>query len=111
MVAASGSCGPAGTAGLVDGVELDAEQLANAAVIVHVTRTSGLPARAAVVAVATALQESSLRNLDHGDTAGPDSRGLLQQRIRFYGADVATDPARATAAFLTRLTSILGNGN
>jgi peptidoglycan DL-endopeptidase CwlO len=106
LVAASGPCGPGGTARQVSSVDLDAEQLANAAVIVEVTHTSGLPARAAVIAVATALQETGLRNLDHGDTAGADSRGLFQQRIAYYGADVATDPARATAAFLTRLTAV-----
>jgi peptidoglycan DL-endopeptidase CwlO len=108
LVAASAQCGPAGIARQVSGVDLDAEQLANAAVIVEVTRTRALPARAAVIAVATALQESSLRNLDHGDTAGPDSRGLFQQRIRFYGADVATEPARATGAFLDRLIVVPG---
>jgi peptidoglycan DL-endopeptidase CwlO len=106
LVAASAPCGPGGTARQVSGVDLDAEQLANAAVIVDVTHSSALPSRAADIAVATALQESSLRNLDHGDTVGPDSRGLFQQRIRYYGADVATDPARATAAFLTRLRAV-----
>jgi cell wall-associated NlpC family hydrolase len=106
LVAASAPCGPGGTARQVSGVDLDAEQLANAAVIVEVTQSRALPTRAAVIAVATALQESSLRNLDHGDTAGPDSRGLFQQRIRYYGANVAIDPARATAAFLNRLTAV-----
>lgn len=90
--ATSGTCGPAGPARQVAGVDLDAEQLANAGLVVEVTARSGLPARAAVIAVATALQESSLRNLDYGDAAGPDSRGLFQQRTRYYGADVATDP-------------------
>lgn len=108
VVAASGPCGPAGPAREVAGVDLDAEQLANAALITDTTRRSGLPARAAVIAVATALQESSLRNLDYGDAAGPDSRGLFQQRTRYYGTNVATDPARATAAFLTLLVELPG---
>lgn len=106
VAAASGPCGPAGPAREVAGVDLDAEQLANAGLISDVTHRAGLPARAAVIAVATALQESSLRNLDHGDAAGPDSRGLFQQRTRYYGADVATDPARATTAFLTLLVRV-----
>ncbi len=103
---ASGPCGPAGTARQVSGMHLDAEQLANAAIIVDVTRTSGLPPQAAVIAIATAMQESSLRNVNHGDAGGPDSRGLFQQRTRFYGAAVATNPARATAAFLVRLIAV-----
>ena len=106
MAAASGPCGPAGPARQVSGVDLDAEQLANAALITDVAARAGLPARAAVIAVATALQESSLRNLDYGDAAGPDSRGLFQQRTRYYGAEVATDPVRATAAFLARLVQV-----
>ena len=104
--AAPGECAPAGSARQVTGVDLDAEQLANASLVTDVTSRLGLPPRAAVIAVATALQESSLRNVDHGDAAGPDSRGLFQQRIRYYGADVATDPARATAAFLVRLVEL-----
>lgn len=40
----------------------------------------GMPARAATIGIATAVQESKLRNIDYGDQAGPDSRGLFQQR-------------------------------
>ena len=106
LAAGSGPCGPAGPARQVAGVDLDAEQLANGGLITDVTHRGGLPARAAVIAVATALQESSLRNLDHGDAAGPDSRGLFQQRTRYYGADVATDPTRSTLAFLDLLVQV-----
>lgn len=106
LLSSSGACDPVTVATQVAGVHLDTEQLANATTITAVTARTGLPARAAVIAVATAMQESSLRNLDYGDAAGPDSRGLFQQRIRYYGADVATDPARATRAFLTRLVAV-----
>ena len=102
----SSPCSSTVVVGQAAGSGLDAEQVANAATITQVSARSGLPARAAVIAVATALQESSLRNLNYGDAAGPDSRGLFQQRIRYYGAQVATDPARATAAFLTRLVLV-----
>lgn len=108
VAAASTACGPTGPPRQVSGVDLDAEQLANAALVIDVTARAGLPARAAVIAVATALQESSLRNLDYGDAAGPDSRGLFQQRTRYYGVDVATDPARATQAFLALLVKVPG---
>lgn len=52
-------------------------QLHNAATIVAVGRNMGVPDRGQVVAVATAMQESSLHNLAGGDR---DSIGLFQQR-------------------------------
>jgi len=58
---------------------LDAEQVANAATITQVSARSGLPARAAVIGVATALQESSLRILDYGDAAGRLGQRRRQQ--------------------------------
>ena len=61
----------------VDGVALDAEQLANAAVIAATGRQLGIGEHGVVVALATAAQESRLRNLDYGDA---DSVGLFQQR-------------------------------
>lgn len=56
---------------------LDLEQAYNAAIIAGVAVQRGLPPRAVSIALATALQESGLRNLDHGDR---DSIGLFQQR-------------------------------
>ena len=47
------------------------------ATIAAVGRDRGLPERAVVIALATAQQESRLRNLDYGDR---DSLGLFQQR-------------------------------
>ena len=58
-------------------VALTAEQWANAATIARVGWNRGLPDRAVVIALATAQQESRLRNLDYGDR---DSLGLFQQR-------------------------------
>ena len=60
--------------------ELATDQAANASLITAVAVQRGLPPRAASIALATAMQESKLRNIDHGDQAGPDSRGLFQQR-------------------------------
>lgn len=56
---------------------LSQEQARNASIIVAVSVERGLPEQAAVVAIATAYQESALRNLDYGDR---DSLGLFQQR-------------------------------
>ncbi|HEX2856442.1 MAG TPA: hypothetical protein VHO26_03030 [Propionibacteriaceae bacterium] len=56
---------------------LDLEQSGNAAIIVAESIRRGLAPRAASIALATAMQESRLRNLDYGDQ---DSIGLFQQR-------------------------------
>lgn len=87
------------------GHSLDPTQAGNAATISAVAVGRGLPARATSIALATAYQESKLRNLDHGDTAGPDSRGLFQQRpSQGWGTQAQTmDPVHATGAFLSEL--------
>ena len=56
---------------------LDLEQSGNAAIITAEAMRRGLPPRAASIALATAMQESGLRNIDYGDR---DSVGLFQQR-------------------------------
>lgn len=58
-------------------VTLTREQAKNASIIVAASVERGLPERAAIIALATAYQESGLRNLDYGDR---DSLGLFQQR-------------------------------
>ena len=70
------------TSALIDGesVEFTGAQLSNAAHILGAGRDVGLGARDQVIGVMTAIGESTLQVLDHGDTAGPDSRGLFQQR-------------------------------
>ncbi|MFI5752448.1 C40 family peptidase [Streptomyces sp. NPDC051644] len=59
------------------GLNLTSEQQANAATIVSVGVQMHVPVRGQVVAIATTMQESGLRNIDHGDR---DSLGLFQQR-------------------------------
>ena len=56
---------------------LTAEMRTHAATIVRVGRELGVPTYGIVIALATAMQESSLRNLSWGDR---DSVGLFQQR-------------------------------
>ncbi|PCN46620.1 peptidoglycan-binding protein LysM [Curtobacterium sp. 'Ferrero'] len=79
-------------------VTLSAEQWRNAATIVSVGRSLGVPQRGLVVALAAAMQESSLRNLDHGDR---DSVGLFQQRPSQGWGSAASlqDPATAAKRF------------
>lgn len=84
---------------------LTPEQAANAATISMITIERGLPPRAATVALATALQESKLRNLRYGDA---DSLGLFQQRpSQGWGTpEQVTDPLYATNAFLDALEAV-----
>ncbi|MGW2426400.1 M23 family metallopeptidase [Streptomyces sp. NPDC001709] len=81
------------------------EQTKNAAVITNVARTRNLKPRAAVIAVATAMQESTLRNLHNGDR---DSQGLFQQRpSQGWGtAAQVTDPIHASNKFYDALVKI-----
>ena len=95
---------PTCTAG---GVALTLEQAANAATIAAVGKRLGMPNHAVTVALATALQESKLRNLRYGDR---DSLGLFQQRPS-QGWGTATevqDPVYAARAFYTHLRRIPG---
>jgi LysM repeat protein len=56
---------------------LTAEMAANAAIIIQVGRSLGVSDRGIVIALAAAMQESSLRNITYGDR---DSVGVFQQR-------------------------------
>ncbi|MGP3535096.1 LysM peptidoglycan-binding domain-containing protein [Microbacterium sp. RD1] len=83
---------PPGVAGL------DAEQVANAQLIIRVGRELGVPDRGITIALGTAMVESWLRNLDWGDR---DSLGLFQQRPSTGWGTPAEilDPVRSTRAF------------
>lgn len=91
-----------------DTYELAPDQAANAALISGISVQRGLPARAASIALATSIQESKLRNIGHGDTAGPDSRGLFQQRpSQGWGTeDQVMDPVYSTNRFFEELEEI-----
>jgi hypothetical protein len=88
--------------------ELAPDQAANAALIAGISMQRGLPPRAASIALATAIQESKLRNIGHGDDAGPDSRGLFQQRpTQGWGTEEQVmDPVYATNRFFSVLEEI-----
>ncbi len=87
--------------------ELDPEQASNAALIAAVAVRRGLPARAATIGIATAIQESKLRNIDYGDR---DSVGLFQQRpSQGWGTvEQIMDPIYATNAFYDVLVKVKG---
>lgn len=86
---------------------LTADRAAVAALITARARARGLPPRAATIAIATAVQESGLRNLDFGDR---DSLGLFQQRpSQGWGTPAQVqDPLYATDAFYDGLVEVDG---
>lgn len=92
-------------------VRLDPEQMANAATIAAVGIRRNVPAKAVVIALATALQESKLRNLPHlGERNDHDSIGLFQQRpSQGWGkSDRITDPRYAAGRFYSALLKVDG---
>jgi cell wall-associated NlpC family hydrolase len=100
--------GPVGTAPRrIAGVRLDAEQARNAQVVAGVARRRGLIERASAIALMTAMQESGLRNLNHGDR---DSLGLFQQRpSQGWGTPAQVrDPVYASNRFFERLVRVSG---
>ncbi|MEO9239494.1 MAG: hypothetical protein ABI418_15545 [Jatrophihabitantaceae bacterium] len=98
---APGSTGP-GLAGL------DQEATGNARVVAAVVAARHLGVRAVLISEMTALTESGLHNDNFGDTAGPDSRGIFEQRDSWGPLAVRMDPAGATGLFLDRLVNIAG---
>lgn len=114
-------CAPPGVdpAQLVEGI--GPEQVSNAGLIVATGVEMGVPPRGLVVALATAMQESTLRNLansnvpesleipNQGVGSDHDSVGLFQQREAGWG-DVATrmDPRQSARLFFDRLLQISG---
>ncbi|SCL53015.1 hypothetical protein [Micromonospora chersina] len=102
---------PHGVQGAQSKIDLNGEQLANAKAIIAATKKAGLPERAAVISIATSLQESKLENLGHlGDRNDHDSLGLFQQRPSSgWGTpEQITDPEYSTLAFLKGLKQVDG---
>ncbi|MFF3113533.1 C40 family peptidase [Kitasatospora sp. NPDC057904] len=99
----------AGTAGSGTPADLSqpAEQIPSAKTIVATGIRMSVPARGQVIALATALQESGLRNLPAGDR---DSAGLFQQRpSQGWGTrEQILDPVYASARFYTALQQVDG---
>lgn len=86
---------------------LSPAQADNAALVAVTSLRRGMPARAATIGIATALQESKLINIDYGDR---DSVGLFQQRPSQGWGTVAQilDPVFATNAFYDGLAKVPG---
>lgn len=83
-------------------------QLAIAADIIAAGISSNAPLAAEEIAVMTAIGESSLRNVNYGDNAGPDSRGIFQQRTNWGSLANRMNPYLAARAFYGRLLELPG---
>ncbi|MEV5767514.1 hypothetical protein AB0L34_23525 [Micromonospora sp. NPDC052213] len=102
---------PHGVQGAQSRIDLSDEQVGNVKAIIAATKKAGMDERAAVVSIATALQESKLENLGHlGDRNDHDSQGLFQQRPSsgWGTVDQITDPEYSTMAFLKGLKQVDG---
>jgi hypothetical protein len=94
--------------------------MGNAVAIVQAGRQMNLPRRAFVVAIATALQESTLRNLANPAVPGSmnhpnegmgydhDSVGLFQQRPNWGSVDQLMDPRESARRFYAVLVTVPG---
>ncbi|NMR32476.1 CHAP domain-containing protein [Crystallibacter degradans] len=115
--ASAAGCVPAGspqpgTPDIPDGTVAgySGEQLENAALIIEAGQSAGLDLHGQSIGVMTAMGESSLKVLDRGDTAGPDSRGLFQQRANGAWGTYADrmDPGTSATNFFTALQDVPG---
>lgn len=100
--AAANELQPVAPAGTQAWMPISGAQLANATTIVKQAYAKKMGVRSAVIAVATAMQESTLSNISYGTS---DSVGLFQQRPSCGWGTVQQimDPAYAADAFLTAL--------
>ncbi|AJC55048.1 C40 family peptidase [Streptomyces sp. 769] len=91
----------------IPGLDLPAEQIPSAKTIVATGISLDVPKKGQVIALATAMQESRLRNLNYGDR---DSLGLFQQRpSQGWGtAQQIRDPVYASERFYKALLKVNG---
>ncbi|AXH69924.1 tail length tape measure protein [Streptomyces phage Karimac] len=99
----------AGAAGMYGGIGLSAEQMKNAATIIGVGKGMGANQNDLIVSIMTAMQESTLRNLNYGDR---DSLGLFQQRpSQGWGTkEQILNPSYAARKFFEHLLAMKGRG-
>lgn len=86
------------------------EQVVNAGYIIKAGQAMGLDAKTITIGVMTSMGESSLVNIGYGDAAGPDSRGLFQQRDNGAWGTLADrmNPTIASTNFFKALIAVPG---
>jgi hypothetical protein len=83
-------------------------ELVNAAQIIRAAQRWHTTEQAMDIGVMTAIGESGLRVLNYGDAAGPDSRGLFQQRSNYGSLARRMNPYTSAYDFYQRMLGIAG---
>lgn len=100
----SASSSPADVPEVIEGYR--GEQLVNAGHIIVKGQEMDLDQYTIALGVMTAMGESSLINVDHGDEVGPDSRGLFQQRSSWGTEEERMHPPTAAGFFFDALVQV-----
>lgn len=97
-------------AGIFGGTKLSQTQVNNARIIAEVGKNMGMSQRDIAIGIATAMQESTLENLNYGDR---DSLGLFQQRpsCGWGSPKQVTDPRYAAGKFFDALKDVKNRNN
>jgi TP901 family phage tail tape measure protein len=105
VMAQAGAGYGVGAPGKYGNVSLTGEQLENASIIMSVGKQMGATQRDLIIALMTAMQESTLKNINYGDR---DSLGLFQQRpSQGWGtAAQVTDPYYSSRKFFETLFKV-----
>ena len=81
------------------------EQTTNAGIITQTGKARGIPDQGIIVALAVAMQESTLYNLTYGDR---DSLGLFQQRASWGTVEQRLNPEWSAGRFYDALVAVDG---
>jgi hypothetical protein len=85
----------------VKGVRATPDQRRNLTGVLRECSAQGASTDVMVATVCCVIHESRAKRLGYGDAAGPDSRGLFQQRAPWGPVSVRLDPRGSTRMFLT----------
>ncbi|GAB1819602.1 hypothetical protein [Herbidospora sp. RD11066] len=88
---------------------MSAYRVSCARAVVNAVQARGLDQRAAVIAIATVIVETSLQNIS--EEVDHDSLGLFQQRASWGTAAQRLNPAWATNAFLDKMVRLYPNNS
>jgi hypothetical protein len=103
---AAATISPATAADLEPVAGYSGDQLVNAAAIINAGAAAGVNVKGQTLGVMTAMGESGLRNIEYGDLAGPDSRGLFQQRDTWGTLAQRLNPTESAGFFFQRLVKV-----
>ncbi len=86
------------------------QQVVNAAQVIIAANDLGIDLRGQSIGMMTAIGESNLVNVNYGDVAGPDSRGLFQQRANGAWGSYSDrmNPRIAATSFFRALLGVPG---